>query len=82
MKIRPPDGKSWLPEPSKHENPSFIYVFLLIAGSVVATGTITSPWTPVSAGPPAADTNGSGSDTKNLDVGDISDVSILYLLFI
>lgn len=44
----------------------------------MATGTITSPWTPVSAGPPAADTNGSGSDTKNLDVGDISDVSILY----
>ncbi|XP_044728488.1 protein scalloped isoform X2 [Chrysoperla carnea] len=42
-------------------------------GSVVATGTITSPWTPVSAGPTAADTNGSGSDTKNLDVGDISD---------
>ncbi|XP_044728493.1 protein scalloped isoform X6 [Chrysoperla carnea] len=41
--------------------------------SVVATGTITSPWTPVSAGPTAADTNGSGSDTKNLDVGDISD---------
>nr|CAD7266558.1 unnamed protein product [Timema shepardi] len=32
-------------------------------------GNISSPWTPVSAGPPA-DTNGSGSDTKNLDVGD------------
>ncbi|KAL1492246.1 hypothetical protein ABEB36_012724 [Hypothenemus hampei] len=40
-------------------------------GSVVTPGsTITSPWTPV-AGPPA-DSNG-GPDTKNLDVGDLSD---------
>ncbi|XP_076250692.1 TEA domain transcription factor 1 homolog scalloped isoform X3 [Rhynchophorus ferrugineus] len=40
-------------------------------GSVVSpSGTITSPWTPVT-GPPA-DSNG-GPDTKNLDVGDISD---------
>lgn len=36
--------------------------------------TISSPWNPASTGPPA-DTNGSGSDTKNLDVGDIDDVS-------
>lgn len=41
-------------------------------GSVIGAGTISSPWTPVSAGQPA-DTNGSSSDTKNLDVGDISD---------
>lgn len=40
-------------------------------GSVVTPGgTITSPWTPV-AGPPA-DSNG-GPDSKNLDVGDVSD---------
>ncbi|XP_066156536.1 protein scalloped isoform X3 [Euwallacea fornicatus] len=40
-------------------------------GSVVTPGsTITSPWTPV-AGPPA-DSNG-GPDSKNLDVGDLSD---------
>ncbi|CAH1964810.1 unnamed protein product [Acanthoscelides obtectus] len=39
----------------------------------VLTGgsTISSPWTPVT-GPPA-DSNGPGPDTKNLDVGDISD---------
>ncbi|XP_031333079.1 transcriptional enhancer factor TEF-1 isoform X1 [Photinus pyralis] len=40
-------------------------------GSVVTANTISSPWTPV-AGPPA-DTNGPGPDTKNLDVGDVSD---------
>uniref|UniRef100_V5GMS9 Protein scalloped n=1 Tax=Anoplophora glabripennis TaxID=217634 RepID=V5GMS9_ANOGL len=40
-------------------------------GSVVTPGTISSPWTPVT-GPPA-DTNGPGPDTKNLDVGDVSD---------
>ncbi|XP_018562569.1 protein scalloped isoform X4 [Anoplophora glabripennis] len=39
--------------------------------SVVTPGTISSPWTPVT-GPPA-DTNGPGPDTKNLDVGDVSD---------
>ncbi|XP_030752204.1 protein scalloped isoform X4 [Sitophilus oryzae] len=40
-------------------------------GSVVTPGsTITSPWTPV-AGPPT-DSNG-GPDSKNLDVGDMSD---------
>ncbi|XP_059619034.1 protein scalloped isoform X1 [Phlebotomus argentipes] len=42
--------------------------------SVVGTATITSPWTPVSAGPLGpADTNGAGSDSKHLDVGDMSD---------
>lgn len=37
----------------------------------MTSGTISSPWTPV-PGPPA-DANGPGSDTKNLDVGDLSD---------
>lgn len=47
----------------------------MITGSAVAAAdTISSPWTPASSGPPP-DANGSGSDTKNLDVGDISDVS-------
>ncbi|KAK9731257.1 YAP binding domain [Popillia japonica] len=41
------------------------------SGSVVSPGTISSPWTPVT-GPPA-DSNGPGPDTKNLDVGDVSD---------
>ncbi|CAD7090786.1 unnamed protein product [Hermetia illucens] len=44
---------------------------------VVGTGTITSPWTSVSAGPSGplgpADTNGTMTDSKNLDVGDMSD---------
>ncbi|XP_063908989.1 protein scalloped isoform X3 [Zophobas morio] len=40
-------------------------------GNVVSAGTISSPWTPVT-GPPA-DSNGAGPDTKNLDVGDVSD---------
>nr|XP_018907840.1 PREDICTED: protein scalloped isoform X2 [Bemisia tabaci] len=47
-------------------------------GSV--SGTISSPWTPASAGPQATDTNGSGSDSKHaldrlerLDVGDCDD---------
>ncbi|XP_073830556.1 TEA domain transcription factor 1 homolog scalloped isoform X5 [Musca autumnalis] len=44
---------------------------------IVGPGTITSPWTPVSAGPPGAlgpgDSNGSMVDSKNLDVGDMSD---------
>lgn len=47
----------------------------------VGPGTIPSPWTPVNAGPPgalgSADTNGSMVDSKNLDVGDMSDVSLL-----
>ncbi|XP_037029641.1 protein scalloped isoform X1 [Bradysia coprophila] len=45
--------------------------------SVVGASTITSPWTPVSAGPAgqlgSADTNGTGADSKHLDVGDMSD---------
>jgi len=46
-----------------------------VAGSAVAAAdTISAPWTPASSGPPP-DANGSGSDTKNLDVGEISDVS-------
>ncbi|XP_059222776.1 protein scalloped isoform X4 [Stomoxys calcitrans] len=44
---------------------------------IVGAGTIASPWTPVSAGPPGAlgpaDSNGSMVDSKNLDVGDMSD---------
>lgn len=51
---------------------------LLITGSVVTPGsTITSPWT---SGPPA-DSNG-GPDTKNLDVGDLSDVSSFTIIII
>lgn len=41
---------------------------------MAAADTISAPWTPASSGPPP-DANGSGSDTKNLDVGEISDVS-------
>ncbi|XP_057660853.1 protein scalloped isoform X5 [Diorhabda carinulata] len=44
------------------------YYFL---GSVLTASTISSPWTPVTG--PQADSNGPGSDTKNLDVGDLSD---------
>ncbi|XP_050330652.1 protein scalloped isoform X2 [Bactrocera neohumeralis] len=44
---------------------------------IVGPGTITSPWPPMGAGPPGAlgpaDTNGSMVDSKNLDVGDMSD---------
>ncbi|KAF3421154.1 hypothetical protein E2986_06917 [Frieseomelitta varia] len=40
--------------------------------AVAAADTISAPWTPTSSGPPP-DANGSGSDTKNLDVGEISD---------
>lgn len=40
---------------------------------MAAADTISAPWTPASSGPPP-DANGSGSDTKNLDVGEISDV--------
>ncbi|KAL6448435.1 hypothetical protein ACFW04_000391 [Cataglyphis niger] len=40
--------------------------------AVAAADTISAPWTPASSGPPP-DANGSGSDTKNLDVGEISD---------
>jgi hypothetical protein len=47
---------------------------VVVSGNVVSAGTISSPWTPVT-GPPA-DSNGAGPDTKNLDVGDVSDVSV------
>ena len=48
---------------------------MIVTGSAVAAAdTISAPWTPTSSGPPP-DANGSGSDTKNLDVGEISDVS-------
>ncbi|XP_071050852.1 transcriptional enhancer factor TEF-1 isoform X1 [Onthophagus taurus] len=40
-------------------------------GSVVSPSTISSPWTPVTG--PSADANGPVQDTKNLDVGDVSD---------
>lgn len=51
------------------------FVPRFVAGSAVAAAdTISAPWTPASSGPPP-DANGSGSDTKNLDVGEISDVS-------
>lgn len=44
---------------------------MLFTDGVVGAGTITSPWTPVSAGPLGpADHNG---DSKHLDVGDMSD---------
>ncbi|XP_043581195.1 protein scalloped isoform X2 [Bombus pyrosoma] len=43
-----------------------------IGSAVAAADTISAPWTPTSSGPPP-DANGSGSDTKNLDVGEISD---------
>uniref|UniRef100_A0A1A9W421 TEA domain-containing protein n=1 Tax=Glossina brevipalpis TaxID=37001 RepID=A0A1A9W421_9MUSC len=53
-----------------------VYLCVCVNG-IVGPGTITSPWTPVSAGPPGplgpADTNGSMVDSKNLDVGDMSD---------
>lgn len=59
----------------------FVY-FYFVTDSVVGAGTITSPWTPVSAGPTGqlgpADTNG---NDKHLDVGDMSDVSIFLFLF-
>lgn len=52
---------------------------LIVTGSAVAAAdTISAPWTPTSSGPPP-DANGSGSDTKNLDVGEISDVSSIFL---
>ncbi|XP_049766511.1 transcriptional enhancer factor TEF-1 isoform X3 [Schistocerca cancellata] len=41
-------------------------------GCPLVAGKISSPWTPTSSGPPA-DTAGSGSDSKNLDVGDEDD---------
>lgn len=52
-------------------------IFIYFLDSVVGASTITSPWTPVSAGPAgqlgSADTNGTGADSKHLDVGDMSD---------
>lgn len=53
-------------------------VLFSVAGSVVTAGTISTPWTPVT-GPPT-DSNGAGPDTKNLDVGDVSDVSIFFFV--
>lgn len=54
-------------------------MWLIVTGSAVAAAdTISAPWTPTSSGPPP-DANGSGSDTKNLDVGEISDVSSISL---
>lgn len=51
------------------------WMYSIVTGSAVAAAdTISAPWTPTSSGPPP-DANGSGSDTKNLDVGEISDVS-------
>lgn len=59
----------------------FFYVnYVFLGGSVLTAGTISTPWTPVSG--PAADANGAGPDTKNLDVGDVSDVSKIYILII
>ncbi|XP_067641557.1 protein scalloped isoform X4 [Eurosta solidaginis] len=53
------------------------YSKFLYKHGIVGPGTITSPWPPMSAGPPGAlgpaDTNGSMVDSKNLDVGDMSD---------
>ncbi|KAM7346756.1 TEA domain transcription factor 1 homolog scalloped isoform 5-T6 [Cochliomyia hominivorax] len=53
------------------------YSKFLYKHGIVGPGTITSPWTPVSAGHPSslgpADSNGSMVDSKNLDVGDMSD---------
>lgn len=54
------------------------FFFFFFSGNVVSAGTISSPWTPVT-GPPA-DSNGAGPDSKNLDVGDVSDVSFLYYI--
>ena len=57
-------------------------MWLIVTGSAVAAAdTISAPWTPTSSGPPP-DANGSGSDTKNLDVGEISDVSSISLSII
>ncbi|XP_012158786.1 protein scalloped isoform X2 [Ceratitis capitata] len=53
------------------------YSKFLYKHGIVGPGTITSPWPPMGAGPPGAlgpaDTNGSMVDSKNLDVGDMSD---------
>lgn len=59
----------------------FLFVFMIIGSAVAAADTISSPWTPASSGPPP-DANGSGSDTKNLDVGEISDVNIFIIIYI
>lgn len=57
-------------------------MWLIVTGSAVAAAdTISAPWTPTSSGPPP-DANGSGSDTKNLDVGEISDVSSIFFSII
>ncbi|XP_043581204.1 transcriptional enhancer factor TEF-1 isoform X6 [Bombus pyrosoma] len=54
---------------STHGMPDYVRV---MSSAVAAADTISAPWTPTSSGPPP-DANGSGSDTKNLDVGEISD---------
>ncbi|XP_033217547.1 protein scalloped isoform X2 [Belonocnema kinseyi] len=52
--------------------PGSVDPYSKFSSAVAAADTISSPWTPASSGPPP-DANGSGSDTKNLDVGEISD---------
>ncbi|KAK6626092.1 hypothetical protein RUM43_006396 [Polyplax serrata] len=64
--------------PLPAQNKTYFYTFRshvdFVPGGALLASTISSPWNSTSTGPPA-DTNGSGSDTKNLDVGDIDDVS-------
>lgn len=55
----------------------FSCFFVVSGGTLLSAGTISSPWTAVTG--PAADANGPGPDTKNLDVGDMSDVSAIIL---
>ena len=63
------------------------FFIISFSGGALLASTISSPWNPASTGPPA-DTNGSGSDTKNLDVGEIDDVSdvsvssFIYLFYL
>ncbi|KAK6637397.1 hypothetical protein RUM44_007814 [Polyplax serrata] len=69
-------GPEKVPLPA--QNKTYFYTFRshvdFVPGGALLASTISSPWNSTSTGPPA-DTNGSGSDTKNLDVGDIDDVS-------
>lgn len=55
----------------------YVLFYFIFIDNLVGTGTITSPWQTVNAGPTGpmgpADTNGTGSDSKHLDVGDLSD---------
>jgi hypothetical protein len=48
----------------------------------LGAGTITSRWPPVAGPLGPADTNGSGVDGKHLDVGDMSDVSDVSIIFL